>query len=150
MISKLYVFKRYMISQHIFAAFVAIAIIAGVAIVRDDPIELLAVEVTDKVKPGSKIGELVEVHRKRNDCTSVVHAEIIDGQNIVFKIKPEDLPPAVNRGPTFIYREYPVPFAAAWGHSQLVVQRTYFCWPFYTWWPIVRPVRKLPFDIVPP
>jgi len=150
MITKLCIFTRPMLSQHLLAAMTAISITSALAYVRRDPIELLQINISDKVKPGMFIDELAEVDRKRSDCESVVHAEIVDGQTVHFKLANKDLPSAVSKGPTFIFRQYPIPFAAAWGKSQLIVQRTYFCWPFYQYWPIRRPVRELEFEIIPP
>jgi hypothetical protein len=150
MINRLGVFTRPMIGQHMLAIVATISLFAVAYYIRRDPADLTNIEISAQVKPGGMIKELAEIDRKRNDCNSAVTAEIVDGQTILFKLKTQDLPPAVYRGPSLIYREYPVPFAAAWGRAQLLTQRTYFCWPFYSWWPIYQDQLRLSFEIVPP
>mgnify|MGYP001590488115 CR=1 FL=1 len=150
MIGNVCVFSRPMIAQHLLAILTAGIILGSFGYVRRDPVQLVNIETSDRVRPGGFIDELVEFDRRRNDCEVTIHAEIVDGQTVHFKLASKDLAPAVSRGPTLVFRRYPVPFAAAWGRGELIIQRTYHCWPFYHYWPIQQPTITLPFEIVPP
>lgn len=142
--------KGWRSAQHVPAAIVALTLAAFIVWARRDPVDLLEIELTQRVRPGQMITERAALIRVRDDCRSVVSAEIVDSQRIVHRVEPVDTRPPVSTGEATIDRNYPIPFSAAWGPARLAVQRTYYCWPFYRWWPIVNPRREMSFEIMRP
>lgn len=138
-----------MLRQHIIAG-CTIAMIAGTLVwLRREPVELLSIEITQRVRPGQMVTERAAVVRIRADCRSSISAEIVDAQRVIHRVEPVVTQLPASTGEVDINRNYPVPFSAAWGHARLIVQRTYYCWPFFKLWPISNPRREMGFEIVP-
>lgn len=142
-------FSRRFLGQHIIAAITVVSLAIFITWVRRDPVQLLEIEITQQARPGRMVTERAEIVRFRKDCRSSVSAEIVDSQRIVHRVEPVATQRPVTVGEVQIDRNYPIPFSAAWGAATLIIQRTYFCWPFFEWWPIVNPRRELAFEIVP-
>lgn len=141
--------NRALVVQHILAAAVCIPVVGFVMWARRDPIELLELNLTQKVRPGQMLTERAAIVRTRGDCRSTISAEIVDAQKIVHRVEVAPAPAPITTGEIDVNRNYSIPFSAAWGPARLIVQRTYYCWPFYEWWPIVNPRREMWFEIVP-
>ena len=149
MMSKLCVFTRPMLTQHVIAIVTILAILMGSAWTRRAPVTTLSTEITHQAKPGGQVVERAVIVKNRNDCIVEVAPDLYDSQGIQHKMK--ILTVAISeKGEASVARTYSVPFAASWGGASLVVTRTYYCWPLYSLWPIRKIHPALLFEILPP
>lgn len=138
-----------MLSQHVSAIVTIIVVVLGVAWTRRAPVTTISTEITNQAKPGGQVVERAIISKNRDDCTVDVSPDLYDSQGTQHKMKVETVA-ITEKGDASVARTYAVPFAAAWGQANLVVTRTYYCWPFYSVWPIKKIHPELHFDIIPP
>lgn len=149
MMSKLCVFTRPMLSQHVIAIVTIAALMVGAVWTRRAPVSTLSTEITQQAKPGGQVIERAIIVKNRNDCTVDVAPDLYDSQDHQHKMKVVTV--AISeKGEASVARTYAVPFAAAWGPASLVVTRTYYCWPLYSLWPMKKVHPPLHFEILPP
>lgn len=135
--------------KHLLPIVLILSLGLGLAWVRRDPVATITTEVTPQAAIGGKLTESSIIVKKRDDCIVTVKATMIDAQTVKKELAP--IPPFSlrDKGEVFVQREYPVPFGMAWGEATLQVERTYYCWPFYEKWPIVRSHPPLHFTVAP-
>jgi len=149
MISRLCLFTRPMLAQHILAIVTILALVVGVAWTRRAPVTTLSTGITHQAKPGGRVMERAIIVKNRDDCTVEVAPDLYDSQGVQHKMRVATV--AISeKGEASVARTYAVPYAASWGAASLVVTRTYYCWPFYSLWPIKKVHPALHFEIDPP
>lgn len=142
-------FSRPMVSQHVWALAVLLALVAALAWVRRDPVEIHGAEITPEVKAGQMLRVTRYGKFLRSDCNRTVSMWIVDSQGTPWPRVAEMTGRAIAQTPT-ISREIPVPYSASWGKARYLQQISYACFPFGEFWPIVVDLPELTFVIVPP
>jgi len=134
--------------KHLLPIALVLGLGLGMAWVRREPVATIAAEVTPKVKLGGVLSENSIIVKKRSDCVVTIKATMVDSQTVKFELAA--IPPfsLADKGEVYVKRDYPVPFGMSWGKARLLVDRTYYCWPFYDHWPITKSHPPLYFEVV--